>query len=73
MPYLEASFADPNYRLCVEGMFQKATNSPIRNSQTDDIEIQLQEMLCDMMQPDPCKRPSIKEILARPLWGHGSF
>lgn len=67
-PFIEASMEDPSYRLIVEGTFQNVAAEMIRNCQNPEQEEAFLSLLLQMLHPNPIERPSIKDILASPLW-----
>ena len=67
-PFIEASMEDPSYRLIVEGTFQNVAAEMIRNCQSPEQEESFLSLLLQMLHPSPVERPSIKDVLARPLW-----
>jgi serine/threonine protein kinase len=69
-PFIEASMEDPSYRLIVEGTFQNVATEMIRNCQNPEKEEAFLSLLLQMLHPNPMERPSMKDVLAHPLWDH---
>ena len=69
-PFIEATMEDPSYRLIEEGTFQNVATEMIRNCQNPEKEEAFLSLLLQMLHPNPIERPSMKDVLARPLWDH---
>ena len=75
LPFVEASMEDPNYRLLFlagTGTFRNEIpeylTDKIRNGQNPEKEEAFLSLLLQMMHPNPEERPSMKVLLARPIW-----
>jgi serine/threonine protein kinase len=74
LPFLEATMADPHFRLWMKGTGTFRNEVPeylsehIRNSQKPDKEEAFLSLVLQMMNPNPEDRPAIRLLLARPIW-----
>ena len=74
LPFLEATMADPQFRLFMKVTGNFMMNIPeylskhIRNSQKPDKEAAFLSLVLQMLHPDPEERPAMRVLLARPIW-----
>jgi len=67
-PFIEASMEDPIYRLIVEGTFKNFSRELLRSCHNPKKDDAFLSMLLQMLHPNPKERPSLKNMLAQPLW-----
>jgi serine/threonine protein kinase len=67
-PFVEASMVDPIYRLIMEGKFKNASRELLRSCYNPEEDDAFLSLLLQILHPNPKERPSLKDILAQPLW-----
>lgn len=67
-PFIEASMEDPIYRLIVEGTFKNVSRELLRSCHNPGEDDAFLSLLLQMLNPNPKERPSLKDMLAQPLW-----
>jgi hypothetical protein len=68
LPFIEASKNDKWYRHIIDGTFQISCLSAVGFKQNDEIDTQFMKLVTDMLAIAPETRPSMKDILDRPIW-----
>ena len=68
LPFIEASTNDKWYRHIIDGTFQISCLSAVGNKQNDEIDTQFMKLVTEMLAIAPETRPSMKDILDRPIW-----